>query len=188
MLRENLSALHERNQELSGQVFAGATRVADAKHDADMCSVDLQLAETKLTRERTQRQAAEDRYTECITKYAPKPTVSSGTYKSITYDELMRNAEIYIGTKVAFTGEVLQVSNKDAGSYVLRVAVTEKPYTWTDAVWVEYDGPRVLEDDIVTFRGEFTGLQTYTAVLGNDITVPRVDAEGITVVTKAGDR
>ena len=100
----------------------------------------------------------------------------------------MRYSDEHVGEKVRYRGEVLQVSEHDDGSFTLRIAVTEEEYFFTDPVWVEYDGPRVLEDDLVLLYGTFDGLQTYTAVLGNEVTIPAIEADTITVLTKAGDR
>src|SRR5205823_4901655 len=92
----------------------------------------------------------------CSRKSAPQ-TIGSG-YRTIPYDDLMRNADLYTGSKVTYTGEIEQVSQRDDGTFVLRVDVTNKGYYWTDTVWVQYDGPRVLEKDLVTLSGTFDGL------------------------------
>jgi hypothetical protein len=80
---------------------------------------------------------------------------------------------------------VLQVSERSTGRYVLRIATAD---SYDDVVWVEYEGPRVLEEDVVMLYGTFDGLHTYEAVLGNAITLPQITADSITVLTKAGDR
>jgi hypothetical protein len=107
--------------------------------------------------------------------------------RTISYDDLMRNSDSYAGARVKYTGEVVQVTQRDDGTFVLRVDVTNKVY-WTDTIWVEYSGPRVLENDLVTLTGTFEGLTTYQAVLGNDITIPKITADAIVVTVKAADR
>jgi hypothetical protein len=82
----------------------------------------------------------------------------------------------------------VQVSQRDDGTFVLRVDVTNKGSYWADTVWVEYVGQRVLENDLVTLTGTFEGLTTYQAVLGNDITLPKITADAVAVSVKAADR
>ncbi|MBW7884063.1 MAG: SH3 domain-containing protein [Caldilineaceae bacterium] len=103
--------------------------------------------------------------------------------ETISYDELFRHNEKYVGTVVRYVGEVLQVQTKsclvcDNPGYVLRVAVTKGDFgIWDDPIWVEYEGAeRFLEEDIVTVWGTVEGLQDYTAVLGNQVTIPKIKA------------
>ncbi len=114
-------------------------------------------------------------------------TVSPETYKAecqtIAYDELARNPDTYIGEKIKFTGEIVQVI-EDGGSVAYRINVTQGAYgIWDDTVLVFYeykDGEsRFLEDDIVTFYGRSAGLYTYESTLGSDITIPSAYAEYI---------
>jgi len=105
------------------------------------------------------------------------------TAVSVPYDDLFRNNEDHLGKKVRYVGEVVQVQENpctlcEEPSYTLRIAVTEGSYgLWDDPIWVDYTGAeRFLEDDIVTVWGIVEGLQKYTAVLGNQITVPQVKA------------
>lgn len=105
---------------------------------------------------------------------------------TIPYDDLFRYNEQHVGKTVRYVGEVLQVQEKeclifcdeDDTGYILRVAVTKGSLGfWDDPIWVEYDGAqRFLEDDIVTVWGVVTGLQKYTAVLGNQVTIPSIAA------------
>lgn len=100
---------------------------------------------------------------------------------TIPYKELFRNNEQHIGKVVRYVGQVLQVQEKsclfcDKPGYVLRIGVTKGALDiWDDPIWVDYAGSeRFLEEDIVTVWGTVDGLETYTAVLGNTVTVPRI--------------
>jgi hypothetical protein len=102
---------------------------------------------------------------------------------TIPYDDLFRYNERHVGKIVRYVGKVLQVQENecllcDNPGYVLRVAVTEDSYGfWDDPIWVEYAGTdRFLEEDTVTVWGEVTGLQKYSAVLGNQVTIPNITA------------
>jgi hypothetical protein len=113
-----------------------------------------------------------------------EPTMSVAEIKSATvqipYDSLFRYNERYVGAIIFFRGEVVQaVSGSEADSYVLRVATKQEFFGSTaiwdkDIIWVNYNGLRVLEKDMVDVWGRVVGLQEYTAVLGNQITVPAV--------------
>lgn len=114
-------------------------------------------------------------------------SVSPETYKvscqDIAYDELARNPDSYIGQRVKYTGEVIQVI-EDGTTATYRINVTQGDYgLWDDTVLVYYrfsDGQsRFLEDDIVTFYGMSGGLYTYESTMGASITVPLVYAEYI---------
>jgi hypothetical protein len=102
---------------------------------------------------------------------------------TIPYDDLFRNNEKHIGKTVRYVGEVVQVQEgecllcEDPG-YILRIAVTQGDLgLWDDPIWVDYTGDqRFLEDDIVTVWGTVKGLQKYTAVLGNQVTIPQIAA------------
>jgi len=101
-------------------------------------------------------------------------TIKSNAQK-ISYDSLMRYNENFVDEIVTYRGEVIQVIEISKNSYVLRVAVTKKTYIWDDIIWAYYSGERLLKGDIIDFWGRVKGLKTYTAVLGNEITIPEIE-------------
>nr|MCR5690270.1 zinc-ribbon domain-containing protein [Clostridiales bacterium] len=111
-------------------------------------------------------------------------TVSDAKYKagceSISYTELARTPDAYKGRHVKFTGEIVQVlddSSSDYNMIEMRIA-TKKFYSsyMDNVVYVTYvrekKSPRFLEDDKVTFYGEFLGLITYESIMGAKVTIP----------------
>lgn len=104
--------------------------------------------------------------------------------KTFNYKDIARNPNNYQGKQAKFTGKVLQVE-ESWGSDILRINVTKGEYDiWDDTIYVEYtpksdNESRILENDIVTVYGNLNGIKTYTAVLGNDISVPYLKAEYI---------
>lgn len=105
---------------------------------------------------------------------------------TIEYDDLFRNNEDHVGKTVRFVGEVLEFQEKpcilcEDKQYLLRVAVTEGAYgIWDDPLLVQYSGKdRFLDEDIVTLWGTVEGLTSYTAVLGNTVTLPEISAVDI---------
>jgi hypothetical protein len=119
-----------------------------------------------------------------------KCTISFDTIKSnalnVSYDNLMRYTENYKEKIVYYRGEVEQVVGSSGDDYVLRVAVTPGEYRiWTDIIWVNYHGSRVLEKDIVELFGKVKGMKTYESILGSSITIPEIDVIYLNVVFKA---
>ncbi len=110
---------------------------------------------------------------------------------NLTYDELFRNNEEYVGKLVLYKGEVVQVLGS-SGDWAFRIAVTEEGeyYTYyTDVVYVDYDRTeRFLERDIVEFIGEIKGLTSYKSIMGAPVEIPRIEAYYMEVFIKAGDR
>ena len=70
--------------------------------------------------------------------------------------------------------------NQDSSGAELRVNVTRKYSVYTDTIYVHYinsnelDKVKFLEDDIIDLYGVAVGDYTYTAVLGQSITIPMV--------------
>lgn len=93
------------------------------------------------------------------------------------YTEIARNPDNYKGKHAVFTGEVVQVQ-ESGKNVIMRVDVTKGEFgIYTDTVYVEYerksdDEPRVLEGDIITMYGSMNGIKKYTALLGNQVTIP----------------
>lgn len=110
--------------------------------------------------------------------------------KKYEYKTIFRYAEDYVGKHAKFTGEVVQImddSYANSSRYVLRVNVTKDKYGYyDDTIYVVYEplenSTRILEDDIIVVYGVLNGLETYTTVLGSEITIPRVNSEYIEIV------
>lgn len=103
---------------------------------------------------------------------------------SVAYKDIARDPNNYVGQYAVFKGKVIQM--QESGSRVmLRVDVTQnKSGFWEDTVYVDYkrkdeNESRILEDDIITMYGEIKGIKKYTAVLGNAISIPHLEAKYI---------
>ena len=105
---------------------------------------------------------------------------------AIPYKDIARNPNNYIGQKATFNGKVIQVQ-ESGKRVVLRVNVTQGEYgLWEDTIYVDYQRKtdtesRVLEEDIITLYGEIKGIKDYTAVFGNQISIPHLIAEYIDI-------
>jgi hypothetical protein len=99
----------------------------------------------------------------------------------IGYDLLARSPTSYEGRLVSFQGKVVQATQSGL-SYVLRVNVSRGAYDiWKDTIFVDYRAgsasePRILDGDIIRLWGEFVGIKSYKAVLGQTIQIPYVVA------------
>jgi hypothetical protein len=116
----------------------------------------------------------------------------------VSYDEVARYPAHYLGKAVVFSGKVVQVINdtSDGAGLFMRVAVTKDKHGWweiEDVVLLRYANPlksdgRVLENDIIEFRGVFKGMRTYKAVLGQNIEKPLVTACDVRVISNPSPR
>lgn len=99
---------------------------------------------------------------------------AKGFETGITYDQLARTPDDYIGSKVKFYGKVVQVIEGD-DSVQLRLAVNGD---YDNILFLEYDASlvksRVLEDDMITIYGVSAGTITYKSTMGGNITIPAV--------------
>lgn len=107
--------------------------------------------------------------------------------ESFDYKMIARDPELYRGRKACFTGKVIQVL-ENGNNIVLRVNVTKGSYTYEDTIYVNYtrensSESRILEDDIITMYGSLAGLETYKTVLGGSITIPKIYAEYIELIS-----
>lgn len=131
--------------------------------------------------------------TEKATKNSSKKAASKtdykkelAAYKPIDFATLARNPDSYKGKKFVMTGEVIQVLEPTFDEAVqLRINVTKQTYeyiddvTWTDTIFatvkIPKDTDRILEGDILTFYGTCEGLYTYDSVLGQSISLPKIN-------------
>lgn len=102
-----------------------------------------------------------------------------GYETGITYDQLARTPDDYIGKKVKFSGKVVQVIEGD-DDVQIRLAVNKD---YDQILFCAYDSSivssRVLEDDIITIYGISAGTISYQSTMGGKITIPSVLVEKI---------
>jgi len=90
----------------------------------------------------------------------------------VSYDDLARYPDKFIETPVHLTGKIVQKMSPDQ----YRVNITKNEYFWEDTIYVFLETEaRLLEDDEVEFYGLAHGTITYETVIGDYITIPRVD-------------
>jgi hypothetical protein len=106
--------------------------------------------------------------------------------KEYTYEDIARNPENMNGEYAKLKGKVIQVL--ESGNAVqIRVDITVSEYgNYSDTIFVSYykkseTEDRILEDDIITIYGKLDGTETYNAVLGQQITLPKINAEYVEI-------
>ena len=102
--------------------------------------------------------------------------------QSLNYDEIARNPENYKYKNVTFTGEVIQVQEGFWDGVTLLINVTKGEYGfYEDTIYCTYtysEGEdKILEGDIIKIYGECQGDTSYLSVLGQKITVPKVEVK-----------
>jgi len=101
---------------------------------------------------------------------------------SVPWDQLARDPRSHKGTIVVLRGKVVQ-SLERGSSYALRVDVAPDEIKFpSDIVFVDYrkrstSETRILEGDQVQFWGEYVGIYSYTATMGQTIQIPHVVAQ-----------
>ena len=99
----------------------------------------------------------------------------------VTYDNLMRTPDDYLGEIVQLSGTVLQTINGD-GVVQQRVALYDD---YDQIVLIEYseDLPevRLLDDDYITFTGVSFGTIEYETVLGATLEIPSILVDRINI-------
>ncbi len=106
--------------------------------------------------------------------------------KEYTYKDIARNPDSVKGEYVRLTGEVIQVV-ESGKTVTLRVDITKNDYGYySDTVYVTYrrksdTEDRILENDIIIIYGKLGGLEKYTAILGQEVSLPKIFAEYIEI-------
>ncbi len=96
---------------------------------------------------------------------------------TVEYRKLNKNPDTYIGERLRFTGEVIQIMEDSSGT-VMRLAVTEGSYgyDYNDVVWAYCPGTvDIYEEDVIRVWGECTGSYSYTSQAGWEITIPGME-------------
>jgi hypothetical protein len=94
--------------------------------------------------------------------------------ESIAYAKLEKNADKFVGDKVTYSGEVIQIQEDSYGAGI-RLDIGGG-----DIIYVFYYGENdIYEGDYITVYGTITGDYTYQSIADWTITVPSMDAKYI---------
>ena len=106
--------------------------------------------------------------------------------EEVSFKTLDRYSDDYDGKRVKVTGEVIQAIHSEYGVCQYRVNITKSDYgNYSDTIYVTYifhEGEtKIIEDDIITIYGIFSGPYTYESTIGSNVTVPKISARYITI-------
>lgn len=98
----------------------------------------------------------------------------------ISYSQLARTPDEYMGKKVKFSGKVLQTVEDSSSSVTIRLAVDGD---YDNVILGVYDSSivseRILEDDYITIYGLSAGIFTYESTMGANISIPSISIDKI---------
>lgn len=162
-----IDLLNKKNEELN-------SKLDEAKPWFEMSDAQKKAKEEELKKQKEaeEKAAAEKAAAE---KKAKEEEEKKGYDTGVTYENLARTPDDYLGKKVKFSGKVVQVMEDDDETQI-RLAVNDNydnilylgvPKTLTG-------NNRILENDEITIMGKSAGLLTYKSTMGGNITIPSV--------------
>lgn len=186
---KQVNTLKQQNEELNTEVnnLEGKNEELQAKIDEaspwfEMKEEERKAEEEKIAKEKAEKEAkeeAEQKAQEKAEKEAQAKKEKQGYNTGITYSKLARNPDKYEGKKVKFKGQVMQIS-EGLLSNVIRLAVggdyDKVLYLNVSESLTE---ERILEDDWITIYGVSDGIETYTTVMGANVSIPSVDVDKV---------
>lgn len=181
-LQSELSSVEEEAESLQEQLSLLESEYAEYKEKMSEYE-ELSEAEAEARLIEAERIAAEEQarqeQEEAEARAEAEAKEKLGYETGITYEQLARTPDDYIGEKVKFTGEVIQVIEGD--DYIqIRLAVDDYH---DDIILGEYDrdivDSRILVDDVITIYGVSAGVITYESVMGGMITIPGIAIDKI---------
>lgn len=161
------------DQKAAAKAQAEADRIKAEEEQRKAQEAADQAAKEKAEQEEAKRKAEEE---------ARLAEEAKGYETGITFDDISRSPEAYKGKKVKFTGKLIQILE---GSYKnsARMSTNGK---YDDVIYITYYDDvidvRLLEDDMVTIYGTYSGLYTYTTVLNSTVTLPEIRVDRIELI------
>ena len=157
---------------LNGCHIISSGDIAKAKESVLIENKDIQIAYAQEIKQNAENAVAEQ---SAMTK-----TDYIQNCIELNYSDIERTPNDFNGKYAKITGVVIQVSEGWFGSVTLRVNSTGNVW-YVTYVRKDDNESRILEDDSVTVYGKCTGVETYSSVLGNSVTIPSVSAEYIDI-------
>lgn len=159
---------------LSSAEIQASLEEAEAQAEAEKIAQEEKEAAEKAAKE--EEEAERKKLEEEAAKLEAEKNDPSTYDTGITYDNLARNPDDYIGDKVKFYGRIIQVMESDDGSYTQYRFAIDGDYDTVAYIEISKDqlSSRLLEDDMVTIYGESYGTISYESTLGGNITVPAI--------------
>lgn len=152
-------------------------QLTDAKNKADAEKLRIeQENQAKAEKEAAEKKAAEEKAAEEARQKAAE--AAKGYETGITYNQLARTPNDYIGKKVKFKGKVVQVLEGTTETQI-RLAVNGDydSILYCSVPKAKTANTRILENDYITVMGISMGLLSYKSTMGGTITIPSVSVD-----------
>lgn len=155
-----------------------AAEIAKAETERIAAEEEARLAKEEAERIEAER-VAEEEAKKRAEEEARLAEEAKGYETGITYEQIARTPDEYVGKKVKFTGEVVQVME---GALYHRIRLATRN-GYDDIVYASYNKnlleSRILDGDNITIYGVCQGVESYTTILGATITLPSVNIDRI---------
>lgn len=174
---EDLEEAEAQARKIEADKIAAEQKAAEEKKRAEEEAAKQAAKEAK-EKEQAEQEAKEKAEKEAAEK-AEQEKIAKGYETGITYEQLARTPDDYIGEKIKFSGKVVQLI-EGTDEIQLRFAVNDD---YDQIIYVGYSpdivDQRVLEDDYLTIYGYSIGTISYESTLGGTITIPSSFVEKI---------
>lgn len=176
-LRDELNELKEQYEELNTS-YSKLKEETSAFMELSEEERELEIARME---EEVEARRAEEEAKKKAEEEARRQEEAKGYETGITFLEISRSPDDYIGSKVKFTGYVLQVI-EGFGTNAIRMSTNGR---YDDVIYGTYSKSildiRLLDGDNITIYGTAQGLKTYETVLGSSVTLPEISIDQIEV-------
>ncbi|MFJ7727887.1 toxin regulator [Neobacillus sp. NPDC097160] len=179
---KTVASLQSENKELDAKVKEAEPFFKLKEDERKQKEAEAKAAEEKrLAEEKAKEEAARK---EAEAKAAEEKRLAEekekqGYNTGITYDQLARTPDDYVGQKAKFSGKVVQVIEGSSTTQI-RFAVNKD---YDTILFGEFDksvvSSRILEDDVITIMGVSSGLISYKSTMGGQISIPGLSIEKI---------
>lgn len=111
------------------------------------------------------------------------------SYKTYSYEELIRKPKDYKGKKIAVTGTVVSVTDSNNGKMLILVETNDdSTHQFMITAYSDDSDERVWENDDITVYGIYQGVIGYTSTMGEHASFPSIKTDSIDIITKAEDK
>lgn len=105
----------------------------------------------------------------------------------VSYDDLMRDSDNYIGKIVYFRVGIIQVNEISSGGYLfIAMPVDKQGELEYVPIRIYYEGKRFLNGDMVDVWGTMEGVKTYISTEGGQLSAPVLTSLNLELVKKSG--
>lgn len=177
--KQENALLKENNEDLEDQVTDLESQIEDLQGQIDDLKAQNEARQTQEPSEDIPEEIIEDFEPDVDNVQVADENVEYRT--DITYDDLSRRPDDYMGEYIEVSGTVIQLIEGDEENEI-RVALNSNGYD--DVILCGYEpsivDERILEDDKITIRGISVGIFQYESTLGGLISVPGIYGMEIT--------